>query len=42
MISQETIDAIRLKYGTFKNELDERSNRVWAAIEANALGYGGV
>ncbi|MBF0345445.1 MAG: ISAzo13 family transposase [Nitrospirae bacterium] len=42
MISQETIDAIRVKYDTLKNEFDERSNRMWAAIEANTLGYGWV
>lgn len=42
MISQETINVIRIKYETLKGELDERGRRMWAATEAKSLGYGGV
>ena len=31
-----------MKYGYIKNELDERSRRHWAAIEAKAIGWGGI
>jgi hypothetical protein len=33
---------IRQKYQIFKGHLNERSRRIWAALEANALGYGGI
>lgn len=36
------IDVIRGKYETLKVELDERGRRIWAAVEANVLGHGGV
>ncbi len=42
MISKETINVIRVKYDTLKVELGERGRRMWAAAEAQALGYGGV
>lgn len=42
MISAETIKAIRNKYEILQIELDERSRRIWAAIEAQSLGHGGV
>lgn len=42
MIPKEKIDAIRIKYYTLKNELDERGRRMWAAAEAQSLGYGGI
>ena len=36
------INVIRGKYETLKVELDERGRRIWAAVEANVLGHGGV
>jgi hypothetical protein len=33
---------IQQKYQALHKELDERSRRIWAATEANALGHGGV
>src|SRR5271170_6773687 len=42
MISNDTIDAIREKYEALRDDLDERARRLWAAAEANALGYGGL
>jgi hypothetical protein len=33
---------IRQKYQIFMGHLNERSRRIWAALEANALGYGGI
>lgn len=42
MISKDLINAIRVKYGTLKVELDERGRRMWAAAEAKSLGHGGV
>jgi len=36
------IDVIRRKYRRLKRSLNERSRRVWAATEAEALGYGGA
>ena len=42
MISQKILNAVKLKFELIKPELDERSRRLWAAAEANSLGYGGV
>lgn len=42
MISPKDTDAIRIKYGVLRVELDERSRRMWAATEAKTLGHGGV
>jgi hypothetical protein len=42
MFNAEVIETIQKKYKTFLPYLDERTRRIWAAIEANALGYGGV
>ena len=42
MISAEVIETIQEKYDTFVPYMDERTCRIWAAIEARALGYGGV
>lgn len=36
------IDQIRLKYESFTPYLNEQTRRVWAAIEAQSLGHGGV
>lgn len=35
-------EALRVKYLTLRNELDERGRRVWAALEASILGHGGI
>jgi hypothetical protein len=42
MIDQHEIEIIRQKYTLLRPELDERARRCWAAVEALALGYGGV
>ena len=36
------MDTVRKKYQTLRSELDERGRRLWAAVEAEALGYGGI
>ena len=38
----ETTLLIREKYASISGELNERSRRIWAASEANSLGYGGI
>lgn len=38
----DTIESIREKYASISGELNERSRRIWAASEANSLGYGGA
>jgi hypothetical protein len=42
MIDEPIIDAIKRKYKLLCAALDERSRRLWAATEANELGYGGI
>lgn len=42
MIDEPIIDAIKRKYKLLCAALDERSHRLWAATEANELGYGGM
>lgn len=42
MIDHHGIELLRQKYLLLRPELDERARRCWAAIEALALGYGGV
>ena len=41
-MSVTAIEAIKSKYDVLKPELNERGRRIWAATEANSLGYGGV
>jgi len=41
MQKDELIDTIRSKYQRVSTVLDERARRVWAAVEAEAIGYGG-
>lgn len=36
------VDIIRKKYQMLRQELDERGRRLWAAVEAKSLGYGGI
>ena len=42
MQEASTIAAIRDKYFNLLDDLDERGRRRWAAVEARALGWGGV
>jgi len=42
MFNAETIGEIQSKYSSFSPYLNERTRRIWAGIEAKALGYGGV
>jgi Rhodopirellula transposase DDE domain len=42
MVTAELERVIRKKYEAMKPELDERSRRRWAAIEARAIGWGGI
>jgi len=41
-IPGDVVDTVRKKYQTLRSELDERGRRLWAAVEAEALGYGGI
>lgn len=38
----DKIEEIRTKYIAIKNELNERSQRIWAATEAISIGHGGI
>lgn len=38
----ETIEAIKAKYEVLSGRLNEATLRLWAAVEARALGHGGV
>lgn len=40
--SQEEIDQLKSKYIDIKSYLNEKSRRIWAAIEAQAYGRGGI
>ncbi len=42
MIPAELGQTIRMKFEAMKTELDERSRRRWAAVEAQAIGWGGI
>lgn len=42
MLNVETIEVIQSKYESFLPYLNERTRRVWAGMEAKALGHGGV
>jgi hypothetical protein len=42
MITDEIVNTIKQKYQALQLELDERTRRLWAATEAQALGHGGV
>ena len=42
MRAPEDVDIVRKKYQALRQELDERGRRLWAAVEAEALGYGGI
>jgi len=38
MRAPEAVDIVRKKYQMLRQELDERGRRLWAAVEAEALG----
>src|SRR5271156_1539571 len=42
MQDAETIETLRVKYIELLDDLDERGRRRWAAVEARALGGGGI
>lgn len=42
MQDSDAIQIVRAKYRTLHDQLDERTRRLWAATEANALGHGGT
>jgi transposase len=42
MISTQVVETIRHKYQLISPYLNEKSRRVWGAIEAQSLGYGGI
>jgi hypothetical protein len=42
MRDADTIESLRLKYVELLDDLDERGRRRWAAVEARALGWGGI
>ena len=42
MRAPENVDMVRKKYQALRHELDERGCRRWAAVEAEARGYGGI
>jgi len=42
MVEQKIVDAIRRKFEVLEPEFDERSRRIWAASEADSVGYGGI
>ena len=41
MQKEDIVEQVRKKYERLSGVLDERGRRVWAAVEAEALGYGG-
>lgn len=41
-ISEEKIDRVRQKWKLVSIQLDERSRRIWAGVEAFSFGHGGV
>ncbi len=42
MIAKEVLTTLREKFRAIGGQLDERARRLWAAVEADALGYGGL
>ena len=41
MQKEDIVEQVRKKYERLSGVLDERGRRVWASVEAEALGYGG-
>jgi len=42
MNSSKIVKTIENKYKALERELDERGRRMWAAVEADNLGHGGI
>lgn len=42
MSQAELLETIEAKYATLSPYMDERTRRIWAAVEARSLGWGGV
>lgn len=42
MSQAELLETIEAKYATLSPYMDERTRRIWAAVEAQSLGWGGV
>jgi hypothetical protein len=42
VVSEELVSTVREKYESLKVVLNERTARLWAAAEANAIGRGGL
>jgi len=42
MPDKQTVKSIRDKYDSLSPYLNEKTRRIWAAIEAQSLGWGGV
>ena len=42
MSQAELLETIEAKYATLSPYLDERTRRIWAAVEAMNMGWGGV
>ena len=41
MVNEDMVEKVRKKFERLSSVLDERSRRLWAAVKAEALGYGG-
>ena len=39
LLRQLAVDAVRAKYEPLRDAMDERVTRLWAAAEAEAIGY---
>ncbi|NJM72015.1 MAG: ISAzo13 family transposase, partial [Scytonema sp. RU_4_4] len=42
MASNEVVKSIQDKYEQLSPYLNEKTRRIWAAIEAQSLGWGGI
>ena len=42
LCEMDKISAIKAKYAVIKNEANERFIRIWAATEAQSIGFGGI
>jgi hypothetical protein len=42
MSDKQVVESIQKKYDSLKPYLNEKTRRIWAAIEARSLGWGGV
>jgi hypothetical protein len=39
---EAVVETLRRKWDAMQNHLDERGRRIWAAVETQVLGHGGV